>query len=393
MTMRRLLLFFCLSVYCVCCASTATADEPQGAPPALRLLGERVLPSSHTDGSVLGGLSAIDFNAARNEWIVASDDRAEHGPARFYRLRMTVDEHGIGEPQWLATVAWHQLDGRPYARQIGWRRADGAIADIEAVRYDPRGGLWYSSEGNEQQRQAPFIRYAGVNGDLIASLPLPAQLLPHGPWGAGQTHGARLNRNLEGLSLAPDGRSLWLALEAPLHQDGAPASATQGAYTRLLHLTRNGRVLGQFAYPLDPIPWPAEAGRASDNGVAELLCVDDTQLLVLERAGRQTESGGFVFDVRLYVADLAGATDVRTQDRLGQQPYVAASKRLLLHLNTVPGLRVDNLEGMAWGPPLSNGNRTLVLIADDNFDHHQTNQLLAFEVTPEARLPTPRKPQ
>ncbi|MDB5845384.1 MAG: hypothetical protein JWP79_2694, partial [Polaromonas sp.] len=46
------------------------------------------------------------------------------------------------------------------------------------------------------------------------------------------------------------------------------------------------------------------------------------------------------------------------------------------------GVKIDNIEGMAWGPRLPNGHRTLVLVADNNFADNQMTQLMAFEVLP-----------
>jgi hypothetical protein len=42
--------------------------------------------------------------------------------------------------------------------------------------------------------------------------------------------------------------------------------------------------------------------------------------------------------------------------------------------------RVDNLEGMTFGPALPNGKRSLVLVSDNNFNPLQLTQFLAFEV-------------
>ena len=36
--------------------------------------------------------------------------------------------------------------------------------------------------------------------------------------------------------------------------------------------------------------------------------------------------------------------------------------------------------GMAWGPRLPNGNATLVMVSDDNFNASQVTLFLAFEV-------------
>ena len=41
-------------------------------------------------------------------------------------------------------------------------------------------------------------------------------------------------------------------------------------------------------------------------------------------------------------------------------------KTLLYDLGTL-GIRLDNVEGMTFGPTLADGRRSLVLVADDNF--------------------------
>jgi hypothetical protein len=41
--------------------------------------------------------------------------------------------------------------------------------------------------------------------------------------------------------------------------------------------------------------------------------------------------------------------------------------------------RLDNTEGMCWGPPLPNGKRMLVVVSDDNFNPLQITQFAAFE--------------
>jgi hypothetical protein len=41
--------------------------------------------------------------------------------------------------------------------------------------------------------------------------------------------------------------------------------------------------------------------------------------------------------------------------------------------------RLDNTEGMCWGPTLGNGHRTLVVVSDDNFRLLQVTQFAAFE--------------
>lgn len=44
------------------------------------------------------------------------------------------------------------------------------------------------------------------------------------------------------------------------------------------------------------------------------------------------------------------------------------------------GVFTDNIEGVTFGPRLSNGKRSLIFIADNNFNPFERNQLLLFEV-------------
>lgn len=56
-------------------------------------------------------------------------------------------------------------------------------------------------------------------------------------------------------------------------------------------------------------------------------------------------------------------------------------KRLVADLGRLAP-RFDTLEGLAFGPPLPNGHRTLVVVADNNFSAREINQFLAFEALP-----------
>ena len=82
-------------------------------------------------------------------------------------------------------------------------------------------------------------------------------------------------------------------------------------------------------------------------------------------------------------SDIAGATDVSGQASLAGASYKPAAKRLLLNLDKANIGHVDNIEGVSWGPTLSDGNRSLVLVSDNNFNKDEVTQFLAFEVLPQ----------
>lgn len=57
-----------------------------------------------------------------------------------------------------------------------------------------------------------------------------------------------------------------------------------------------------------------------------------------------------------------------------------AVRRTLLYDYRGAGFVLENLEGMTWGPTLSDGSRVILLISDDNFDRGQETQILALRV-------------
>ena len=139
-------------------------------------------------------------------------------------------------------------------------------------------------------------------------------------------------------------------------------------------------MLRQFAYPVEAIPTSPGRGNFADNGVTEILAVDDERLLVLERAAVQDAVGKYANFIRIFEIDVVDATDVSGIASLVQAKFRPVAKRVVLDLNTLAIPRLDNIEGMAWGPKLSSGNDSLVLVSDDNFNAKQVTQLLAFEV-------------
>jgi hypothetical protein len=339
----------------------------------LRVIGVQTVANDLTvDDPVVGGLSGIDYDAANGVWYVLSDDRSEMDPAHFYIASLDYTSIGFDRVSIDGVTTLLQENGEPYPNE----EAGGNVPDPESVRLDPQSGtLWYTSEGNQELGIDPFIAEATADGQLIARPTLP-ELFAVDP--AGEL-GPRNNLVFEGLSFASDGASLWLAAEGPLFQDGEVATAESGALVRLTNIDRDGNVLGQVAYELDALPEDPE-GRFGTTGVTEILAVDATRFLVIERATVENADGVFNNFVKVYEVDLTGATDTSTMTALVGEDVVPVSKRLVLDLNVVGVEPVDNIEGMAWGPALENGNRSLVLVSDNNFNETQVQQFIALEV-------------
>lgn len=362
-----------------CAQLTPTSTVPDTVS-AMRLIGEQRLPwRVQFQGTMVGGLSGIDYDARSGDWVMVSDDRSEHNPARYYRARLAYDDKAFKSVQLTSVVTLLQPNGQAYPSKENFKRHGGVVPDFESARVDPRdGSIWYTSEGDVGAGLPPFVRHARADGAFLSEMPLPAMF----DVSADGSSGPRNNQSFEGLSFAPDGETLWVSMEGPMLQDGALPDPRTGAVNRITHFARDGKVLGQFAYPLDAIPASPGKGKFADNGISEILSLSDKRVLVMERSGVQADDGTYQDFVRIYEITTDGASDIQQLPSLKTATYTPLKKRLVLDVNQLDMPRVDNLEGMSLGPALPNGHASLVLVSDDNFGKDQVTQLLLFELIP-----------
>jgi len=342
----------------------------------LAFIGEAIIaPEPAVDGDpAIGGLSSIAY-VGDDRYYAITDDRGTHGPARHYVLEIALDADSLRSDQ-VEVVEW-----RPLRDANG----DSLVAgdyDLEGlVMFDQT--LFATSEGNTAAGIEPFVGVFGPDGHLIETLGLPPGFAP------APGIGVRNNLAFESLAITPDGRYLFTGTESALLQDGPAATVDAGATVRLLRFDRQHGVFdAQFAYPIDPVHATAAPGGGGHippmNGLTELLALSSTHLLALERDF--VPGAPHPQSVRLFDVCLQGATDISSINSLSATdvPYTPAGKRHLADLiDLVP--RLDNVEGMTFGPPLSDGRQTLILISDDNFTpQRQVTQILAFAVSEDA---------
>lgn len=370
--MRNLVLAAAGALLAGCAALPGAGTEYSVA--SLRFIGEQRIPLKlEVEGTTAGGFSGIDYDPASQTWFIESDDRSNINSARFYTAKLDYDASAFRSVTLTGVRFFRQADGSVYPGPA----KGGDVPDIETIRVDPLdGSIWYASEGDRRYGLNPWLRHATREGELLGEMPLPENFKV---WKDAEK-GSRNNLSLEGLTFAPDGKSLWLSLEAPLYEDGPEPTPLHGAVTRITRFARDGKVLGQYGYQIDAIPAAPAPGKAADNGVSEILAVNSHELLVLERAAAQGADGLYTNYVRVYAMDIEGATDVQGLPALAGASFTPARKRLVLDLNTLGLPALDNVEGISWGPLLANGRRSLVLISDDNFGKNQVTQLLLFEV-------------
>ena len=160
----------------------------------------------------------------------------------------------------------------------------------------------------------------------------------------------------------------------PGYNDGELPTESAGALTRVTQFDVETRTAtAQYAYPLDKV----SSGPDGDNGLTDLVALDDENFLAIERG-----YGTHVAGPRLPVS-VGDAEDVLARPSLTGAPVRTMTKTLLVDLtSTVDPL--DNIEGITLGPKLSDGRRSLLLVSDDNFSPQQITQFLAFALASRA---------
>ena len=335
--------------------------------PHLRLIGVAELAhGSEYAGARIGGLSGIDYDAHSGEYLLISD-----ASARIYRARLHYDAQRLDMPQFTATQDLLHTSGQPFAPW--WRRQAGMDRpDAEGLRWLPgKTSFLWSSEGDFSRGFGPQLRESRLDGRPVRDIALPASFSP----GTQPRRGPRGNGTLEGLALTPDGRTAWLAMELPWHQDGPQATPDSGgAPVRITAMDiASGQPLRQIAYQGDAVPQRRRLPGPQINGDSEILEHGPHHLLVLERS----YSAGAGFGARLYRIDTRAGSDTLTLDALTPANHRPVPKTLVADLAAL-GLTPDNIEGMTWGPPVQ-GRCVLVFVSDDNFNPAQVTQFIAAQ--------------
>lgn len=346
--------------------ATLLAAPAFGLPPSgtavtgLSYVGRAVLPRGlELEGTRVGGLSGLAWDEATRSFWAISDDRGQYGPARAYRVRLDAASIVPGaDPVSAPAVTVEAMlplsdaKGKPYTPPL---------IDTEGIAV-VSGGLLISTEAIVRHGVQANIGEYGPDGRLRRELELPARF--HTSPG----HGLRDNLGFEGLAPTRDGRYLFAGVENALAQDGPAAGIGVESTTRVLRFDLGKKAPpAEFVYVVSAVsPAPANRESTADNGFSDLLPIDESRFLALERQ----YVAGAGNSVRIYDVSLEGATDVSTLDSLDGASFVPARKTLLLDLAEA-GIRNENFEGMAFGPTLPDGRETLVLVTDDNFNPSQ----------------------
>jgi glycerophosphoryl diester phosphodiesterase len=318
-------LFPILAATAAIMALPASGQAHQGPPAQPGLAGRALLPADasspapfpgipNTDpapapGSTqpVGGFSALLDAPGEDEYFAMPDNGfGNKANSRSFLLRLyevhagwETAHGGSGSVRIDDVITLRDPDHRiPFALVNGAtpeRLLTGGDFDIESVRIDRAGTLWFGDEFG------PFLVHADATGKVLeAPIPLPDVKSPDYP--AGYPEPIRGAANLassngfEGMALSQDGRKLYPALEGPVAGDD-PSTRRIYEFDLRSHSYTSTRRTYRIGGP----------GAPASLFLSDLSALDERHLVSLERDNDQGMAArwkrGFAIDLRDTNAD------------------------------------------------------------------------------------------
>lgn len=359
-----LIFFRCLISFCCCLfVNSLTAQNLK-----LEFIGKAFFETGLIFNEVeLGGLSGITYEKSSDTFFCISDDYSKRAPARFYKLKIDLSDGNLQD----GDIVFKDV--------IFLKNAAGAkfrLRTIDAEGIASRNGHFFiSSEGKVRHQIPPFVAKFSAEGDFVENINLPKKFL------SGENRGIQNNLGFESLCLTPDGSFLFTANEKPLVQDDINSDAERRAPVRILQFDlQKNSATKEFLYWVEPVnETPLDQDDFRINGLVEMIALSGTRLLTLERSYTK----GVGISAKIYEIDLTNAGDLSALAQLKDEDISkikAVEKTLLFDLNTLPE-KLDNFEGMTFGPALPDGKQFLIIVSDNNFNAAQTTIFFAFSVS------------
>lgn len=323
------------------------------------------------DGTEIGGFSGITYDAARDVYYVLSDDRSEEAPSRYYTVDIDVVE-GELVVTFLDVTFLQDENGDLF---------EPLAIDPESIVLARPGQLLVSTEGDDDTTPLsdPEIMRFNPVGRQTDEIPVPDKFL----YTVDDGNHVRDNLGFESLTVSPNGHVLYAATENALVNDGPISTLTNGSPARFIQYKLSRQLPHhEYIYCVEPIPRaPVPPDAFADHGLVEISALDNLgTFLTMERSF----AVGVGNTILLFESSTVGATNVAHTTALNLDGCPTdlnmMSKELVVDLEMDLGVVPDNVEGMALGPWLSENERLLILVSDNNFNPSQTTQFIALAV-------------
>lgn len=333
----------------------------------LNFLDEYVLQDSIAfNNTIIGGLSGLDYT--NNKYYFVVDD-AKH--PRILKANIHIENQKIKSIDFEKVISLNDSISRFYKENT---------LDLESIFVDEKTNqINLVSEGSIKKGKLPSIFSIDEKGKFIEKYKLPNNL--------SKLETIKHNAAFEASSKSFQKNGFWVAMEGPLNVDGnEPTFTKTQSPVRITYFdNENKKATKQYAYQLDHISRPAK-GNINLNGVTAILEYKENHFFIIERA-YQNGYGIHGNTVKIYEAFIDDkSTNILEIDSLITSKYIPLKKRLIFNFddikeNLTEGI-VDNIEGITFGPKLANGNQSLLLVSDDNFQLYgkQLNQIILLEI-------------
>ncbi|MFK7768798.1 MAG: esterase-like activity of phytase family protein [Mariniblastus sp.] len=373
---------------------------------------------SSTSNDMFGGISAITYSGKEDIFLMLSDrgpdDGAVDWTCRFQEVRLKLNP-GKAEPitfELLNTILLEDKNGHGMTglasafpgyvpaqlnAKVGAVKPTTANQTVPAtfvraakpdmrqrLRLDPEGiriatdgNIWISDE------YGPRIIEFTPTGKFIRELTPPEHYLISNPGlskadeNPKNQSGRQCNRGMEGLAMSSDSKTIFGLMQSPLLQDAFRATIADkpiGLNCRLLTLSVDDNSTSEVIYQLEDVA----------NKLNEILRVDDHSFITIERDG---EIGAEAKFKKLMFASTKHATPIAGDAKLPADRLppatVPVEKTVLIDLLDpkwkLAGEKMpEKIEGLAFGPNLADGRKTLFVASDNDFDAEHPTAVWVF---------------
>ncbi len=362
---------------------------------SLQFLNKQIIkPDVFVQGVRVGGFSDIDYHKKSRTFFILSDDKGKFGSPRFYHFKLKKI-----------------LFKKKYQLQIKKQSflLNQLPIDPEGIVVTQKNQVIVSTDGFQLQNkdithpvskntlyktapflflQAPELLSFSREGKLLSYWTLPKVYWPSNLKNL-KHFGAKDNQGFEALSIDPKHTVLWSGLESHLMQDMVSRN-TQNIRIQKWDIATKNPLL-QFTYPA---PFIITQNKLSgQNGLTSFIALKNQQFLAIHRAyllekpiqshlhytQKKLLKNKAKHVVSLNLIDCGKAGDVSHYKSLNNKKFKACKTIQTMNLTTFlqkKGIRIDNIEGLTFGPQISKSKKLLVLVSDNDF--HKNTQVLFF---------------
>lgn len=342
----------------------------------LRFIGDQnILTGDKFKETEIGGLSGLIIDKNKNKILAISDDRSIVNDARFYEFDFKLDEKSFSVTPHEVVILKNK-DGKSFPK--------GSIdfEDIGLLNND----LIITSEGaaNREPPINPEIFLFTREGKYIKNIPVPEKFNPSIE--NANKSGVRDNLAFEALTISKDEKNIWVGTEEALLQDGQTSGPNQTSIIRLIQY-KDLKPVKEVGYVLEKVPSITVAGLTFGmTGLSAMLEIDDSTFYSIERSysplSRINTIRLFKFKITDQLTDISGMQSIKGKTITTVEKELVANLQDFSSVMSLKFQKLDNIEGITFGPKLANGHDTLILVSDNNFNKSQRTQFLAFEIIP-----------